>query len=58
LRLHIDAEAVAQPFQRDAQMHLALSPQHDVVGLRIERQKSTSKPVQLPLSSGVLAARG
>ena len=35
LRFDVDAEAVAQPLQRDPQMHLALPPQHDVVGLRV-----------------------
>ena len=35
MRFDVDAEAVAQPLQRDAQMHLALPPQHDVVGPRI-----------------------
>ena len=31
-RFDVDAEAVAQPFQRDPQMHFTLSPQHDVMG--------------------------
>ena len=35
LRFDVDAEAVLEPLQRDAQMHLALPPQHDVVGLRV-----------------------
>ena len=35
LRFDVDAEALAQALQRDPQMHLALSPQHDVVGLRV-----------------------
>ena len=32
MRFDVDAEAVVQPLKRDPQMHLALSPQHDVVG--------------------------
>src|SRR5581483_8701357 len=35
MRLDVDAEAVAQPLERDAQMHLALSPQHAVMGARV-----------------------
>ena len=35
LRFDVDAEAIAQALQRDPQMHLALPPQHDVVGLRV-----------------------
>ena len=35
LRFDVDAKAVLEPLERDAQMHLALPPQHDVVGLRV-----------------------
>ncbi len=35
MRGDLDAEAVAQPLARHAQMHLALAPQHGVVGLGV-----------------------
>ena len=35
LRFDVDTEAVLQPLQRHAQVHLALPPQHDVVGLAL-----------------------
>jgi hypothetical protein len=35
LRFDVDAKTVAQTLQRNAQMHLALPPQHDVVGARV-----------------------
>ena len=35
MRFDLDAEAIAQPLARHAQMHLALAPQHGVVGLGV-----------------------
>jgi hypothetical protein len=35
MRFGVDAKAVLKPLHRHAQMHLALPPQHDVVGARI-----------------------
>src|SRR4029079_9573597 len=35
LRFDVDAETILEPLERDAQMHLALPPQHDGVGLAV-----------------------
>ena len=63
LRFDVDAEAIAQPLERDPQMRLALPPQYDVVGPRIvdhgERRIFLVQPQQrLPEFDVVLAVAG